>query len=213
MPGFRMGMLTAIAIVAGCASTEESDRIESAKKAAALYKEAKAELQKASLGVQMVEFMAAVNKYEEVLRLEPTFVKARAELGEAWFSVGAREEKLAAALSFQRKQAEQAGKTAESKAKAAEFDAAIRRAGQYYESALRHLLLVSAERPNANVYWQISDCYFFFENLGEARAYLVRALRSRELTDEASRSQMEQKLAALERLAVEQELELTGSQP
>lgn len=198
-------------IVLGCASSDpEYDRVERAKEAHALYQEAREELRKASIEVDVAMYRAAIEKYAEVLKIEPEFIKARTELGAALYALAQREEKRAAALNHQLHEAEDMGQNVEMEKKGAEFETAINEARDLYTLALDNLQLVEGTQPNSNVYWQISDIYFFFEDFRESHRYLLKALKSGETSEKSTQERLRGRLQLLEELIIRQELETSG---
>ncbi len=219
----RRWTLLAFALCIGCASTpdnEPRDNIERAREAHALFKDAREELRKASMDKDLERFIEAVAMYEEVLEIEPEFHRARRELGAALYSLARQVEGEAMYLNQAMKDIEGVpveGQTpvplsAADEARVAEilvaFEERIERAGAYYERALNNLLYVESTGADANVYWQISDIYFFFKEFRASHKYLLLAMRSGDITESSARRELQQRRELLENLVIRKELEI-----
>ncbi len=198
-------------LVFGCAAMDpEYDGVERAKEAQALFNEARRDLDAAVKSTDVAGYRAAIEKYARVLQIEPEFIKARTELGSALYALAKREETRAAALSIQIREAEVMGQTLEAERKIADFETVIAEASDLYTLALDNLQLVESTQPNSNVYWQISDIYFFFEDFREAHRYLRRAMNTGQTSERSTQEMLQSRLQLLEELIIRQELDISG---
>lgn len=196
-------VVVALAGAGGCRSAPPTDPVKRAARAKEIYKDG---INRFNAG----DLDAAIARFNEALKLQPTWSLLRYDLGRLLVERAKREDTESLLSSQKAREARQAGDLDKAQRLEDESRRLHARARSDLNAALQHLLFAVEKKPwEANIYWYLSQVYTGLGDFGKAKEYLQEAIEKGQPTG-AARANLEQ---ALKRLEQYEEAQRAGVQP